>query len=583
MAGQKRWILLCIAGTVLFLGMTVALALASNGLFSDVENEQVATLSTGKVRSDSAVVRTRYVKVEFGYVQGDQFPEGASSILLNLFEDVSFQATKERLEKRSSTRYTWFGRVRGSAISEVILVVEDSVMAGNVLVDGEMYQIRAVNGGIHAIRKIDQSRFPEEAPPIPVDIAPDQSESLTVPTQTDDGSLIDVLVVYTAAAAAASSDIMAEIQLAVDETNQSYANSGIIQRVRLVHAAQVNYTETGKSDRDLARLQNPNGGHLDEVHSMRDAYGADLVSLWVENLDACGIGYLMRNVSTTFANHAFSVIARNCATGYYSFGHEMGHNMGANHDRYTDSSKGAYSYSHGYVDTCGMWRTVTAYNNECSDQKISCTRIPYWSNPSVNYLGNPTGISQKARDSANNVLTLNNTAHTVANFRACVVNTLEMVATLENPQNGKMVSGITTVHGWAIDGKGITKVELFVDGQFVGNIPYGGMRMDVKSAYPNYPNSGDSGFGMVLNYSNLSSGNHTISARVHNQDGKTLPLDATVTVKKFHGEFVEGMSPKTWLLKNNSVKIGADTRDYDIQIEWLDELQGYGITDVIPK
>jgi hypothetical protein len=395
--------------------------------------------------------------------------------------------------------------------------------------------------------------------------------------------LIDVLVVYTAAAAAASSNILAEIQLAVDETNQSYANSGIIQRVRLVHAAQVNYTETGKSDRDLARLQNPSDGHLDELHSMRDAYGADLVSLWVENLDACGIGYLMTNVSTSFERNAFSVIARNCATGYYSFGHEMGHNMGANHDRYADSRKGAYSYSHGYVDISGMWRTVMAYNNECNDQKISCTRIPYWSNPSVNYQGNPTGISQTDPDSANNVLTLNNTAYTVANFRASVVHPLEMVATLENPQNGKTVSGIATVHGWAIDGKGITKVELFIDGQFVGNIPYGGTRMDVKSAYPNYPNSEDSGFGMVFNYSILSSGNHTIRVRVHNQDGNTLPLDATATVKKFHGEFVEGMSPKTWLLKNNSVKIGADTRNYDIQIEWLDELQGYGITDVIPK
>ena len=219
----------------------------------------------------------------------------------------------------------------------------------------------------------------------------------------------------------------------------------------------------------------------------------------------------------------------------------------------------------------------------CSDHKISCTRIPYWSNPSVNYRGNPTGISLNDPDSADNVLTLNNTAYTVANFRASVANPLEMVATLENPQNGKTISGIATVHGWAIDGKGITKVELFVDGRFVGNIPYGGTRMDVKSAYPNYPNSGDSGFGMVLNYSLLSSGNHTISARVHNQDGKTLPLDATVTVKKFHGEFVEGMSPKIWLLKNNSVKIGADTRSYDIQIEWLDELQGYGITGVIPK
>ncbi len=61
-----------------------------------------------------------------------------------------------------------------------------------------------------------------------------------------------------------------------------------------------------------------------------------------------------------------------------------------------------------------------AYNNQCSDNGYDCTRIPYWSNPSVNYQGNPTGISQNSANSANNVLTLNNTAYTVANFRASI-------------------------------------------------------------------------------------------------------------------------------------------------------------------
>jgi hypothetical protein len=42
-----------------------------------------------------------------------------------------------------------------------------------------------------------------------------------------------------------------------------------------------------------------------------------------------------------------------------------------------------------------------------------CLRIPYFSNPSVNYLGNPTGtVSQ------NNARSINNTRTTVANFRS---------------------------------------------------------------------------------------------------------------------------------------------------------------------
>ena len=231
-------------------------------------------------------------------------------------------------------------------------------------------------------------------------------------------SIIDVLVVYTAATAGASGNITSEIQLAIDETNQAYANSGIVQRIRLVHSEQVAYVETGSSSEDLGRLKDPSDGYLDDVHSLRDMYGADVVSLWVENLgdDTCGIGYLMTGVSTSFAPHAFFVVARSCATGYYSFGHELGHVMGAHHDRYVATDPGAYTYSHGYVYTPDKWRTIMAYNNKCNDQGDYCTRIPYFSNPQVTYGGVPTGIPNSSSDSANNSLTLNNTAYTVANF-----------------------------------------------------------------------------------------------------------------------------------------------------------------------
>ena len=419
MLRQWQWVLFLGVGMAVLFGMTVIPGFAADELFSDAGDAQAAAFQMGGAATDPTVVRIRYVRVNFDRVRGSGVPEGAESVLLNLYGDLSYRAVRERIEKRSATRYTWFGRVDGAALSQVILVVEDGVMAGNIMVNGEVYQVRAVGEGVHSVRKIDQSKFPEEAPPIPVQTAPDQSEPLAPSSGADDGSTIDVLVVYTAAAASGSSNIMAEIQLGIDETNQSYADSGITQRVRLVHAAQVNYTETGKGDTDLTRLKNKSDGYLDEVHSMRDTYAADLVSFWVENMDACGIGYLMTTVSTAFASSGFSVVKRDCATGYYSFGHEMGHNMGAHHDRYaTKNEDGAYPYSHGYVYTPEKWRTVMAYNNQCTDNGYSCTRIPYWSNPGVDYQGSPTGISQNSPNSASNALTLNNTAYAVANFRS---------------------------------------------------------------------------------------------------------------------------------------------------------------------
>jgi hypothetical protein len=105
-----------------------------------------------------------------------------------------------------------------------------------------IYQIRPKGNGVHAIYEINQSAFPEETPPIPVDTPEDLAPPIPKP---DDGSIIDVMVVYTDDVADASANISAEIQLAIDETNTSYSNSGINQRLRLVHTTEMNYTETG--------------------------------------------------------------------------------------------------------------------------------------------------------------------------------------------------------------------------------------------------------------------------------------------------------------------------------------------------
>lgn len=157
------------------------------------------------------------------------------------------------------------------------------------------------------------------------------------------------------------------------------------------------------------------------------------------------------------------------------------------------------------------------------------------------------------------------------------------VAVLENPVSGQKVSGILPIYGWALDKKGITQVELFIDDQSIGNIPYGGTRMDVKNAYPDYPKAENSGFAMIWNYSILTSGDHSIKVRVHNQDGLTRDLDAMVTVKKFHGEFVDKVIPGERRLNNNVVTVGGIDKTYDITIDWSNASQGFQITDVIPK
>lgn len=157
------------------------------------------------------------------------------------------------------------------------------------------------------------------------------------------------------------------------------------------------------------------------------------------------------------------------------------------------------------------------------------------------------------------------------------------VAVLESPVDGRVVSGILPIYGWALDKKGIIKVELFIDDQWIANIPYGGTRNDVKTAYPDYPDAENSGFAMIFNYSVLTSGDHSIRVRVHNQDGLTKDLDAKVTVKKFHGELVEKVIPDKRRLNHNVVTVDGIDKTYDIKIDWSNISQGFEIIDVIPK
>ncbi len=370
------------------------------------------------------VLRSRLVEVDF-----DRLP-GEGALVLNLFDDVILTALPERVTANPPHGFAWSGRIAGASLSQVTLVVRDGILAGNVAVTGAFYQVRPVGDGVHVVRQIDQSAFPDEMEPIPVEL-PGNAPPAPLAAPADDGSIIDVLVVYTPDAASASANILAEIDLAVQETNNSYADSYVAQRVRLVHAAQVSYVEDGDISTDLARLQVPNDGYMDVVHGLRNTYGADEVVLLVSYPSGpyCGMAYLMSSVSSAFEAWAFAVVDVDCATGYYSFGHEMGHNMGARHDWYVDTNTSPYIHAHGYVNATQRWRTIMAYNNECSDGGFNCQRLPYWSNPDVLYSGIPMGVPEGTYPScspgqpnpncdADNRKTLNKTAYTVANFRA---------------------------------------------------------------------------------------------------------------------------------------------------------------------
>lgn len=336
-------------------------------------------------------------------------------VSMNLFNDTVYKVRFDQASYNGST-LVWSGTVEGDPGGQVVLAVTDKVVSGTLAArDGRTFRIANARGAVHWIEELDHAALPPDGQPIPVYLPPDTRR---VP-QADDGSLIDVLVVYTPAlrqALGGLTQMQNRIALGIAETNQGYSNSNVIQRVRLVHAAEINYAETGSLETDLERLTNPSDGFMDNVHALRNQYGADMVSLWVLSGDYCGLGWLMTSASPAFESRAFSVVRGDCATGHYSFAHEMGHNQGSQHNVENAKGPGVFRYSYGYQQAAvtPYFRTIMAY--PCAT--VNCQRLNYWSNPDQRYQGIATGTAI-----ANNARSLNQTRATAANWRQSVVAT----------------------------------------------------------------------------------------------------------------------------------------------------------------
>jgi len=352
-----------------------------------------------------------------------------SAVRLSVAPGVDVVALGERVESRADNDVSWAGPLRGG-FGWVQMVLSGGDVTATVTVGQAQYSIEPLGNGLHAVSRIDQNKFPPEHtadnptgaldPSPPADFLKAMAAKGgnggggTDPgTGTETGgiqavSTINVLVVYTASAASAAGNITSKIQLAVDETNQSYVNSGISINMVRVHTAQVTYTESGKTfSQHVAALRSTTDGIMDNVHTLRNTYGADMVILVVNDTEACGIASSIGSTATT----AFAVADQSCITGYYSFGHELGHLQGARHDRFVDSSTSPYAYGHGFIPSSKNWRTVMAYGNNCAN----CQRIQWWSNPLKTYPS--TGQVMGTAAYEDNARVLNLTAPTVALYR----------------------------------------------------------------------------------------------------------------------------------------------------------------------
>jgi len=229
------------------------------------------------------------------------------------------------------------------------------------------------------------------------------------------GTTVDVVVFYTQSVLEWHVDedgVIALVQESIVKANTAFTNSEIDLELRLVGVEFTDLVENGSDfGVDLDRIAKRDGV-ADAILDKRVEVGADLVCLFgmYSTESQSGIAYILSSEEGNAAT-GFSVVDARVATTSNVFTHEIGHNLGAAHDRENAEIDGLYSYSYGYrfeISTGAQLRTLMAYSPG--------VRIEHFSNPDVLVDGKRTGVQAGAEGEADNARTLRSASAKVSGY-----------------------------------------------------------------------------------------------------------------------------------------------------------------------
>ena len=276
-------------------------------------------------------------------------------IVIQLPTGIDYVSRKTGAQYLDANSFSWHGELVGEQKGFLSFAKVSGVFHGSLsLTGGVFYSINGKAGNLSIAESVSFKKkscgvcaFVKSGSPLPPD--PRMAAQPAKSWRNGDANLIDLLVIYPGVVTTevgGSTEVEALIAGAVSDSNLAYSNSLVPLQLRVVHTVEINYTPTGLLDTELSRLQNSNDGYFDEVHDLRDQYGADLVCMLTTDSDAGGLASTMTHPSMSFESSGFNVnVWTQLGAPNYTLAHEIGHNMGCLHNREDSTWDSGYEFS----------------------------------------------------------------------------------------------------------------------------------------------------------------------------------------------------------------------------------------------
>ena len=327
------------------------------------------------------------------YALAGEPDDATSRIVIPIGDNQQVTLVRTSME-RTDKGVIWRGTVEDSGERAVLLWWRDGRLTGEFSREGHVYTVMNIGGDLRAMLESEPSVLPPDHPdnfsePYPSDgrdalpnVVPISADELK--TLESKKIVIDVMMLYTKRAASHyMRDPTDVLQLAIERVNETFRNSALGNiSLRLVHTQAVDYDEQGSEEfTDLYRMVDGDEPFKD-VRRLRAEKHAAIVGMVVDDPRGCGLSTRV----APDAEEAYFVVHYSCAAIALSIAHEIGHILGARHDRQSDPDNTPFPYGHGYINGT-KWRDIMSYPEGCN----GCPRLPFWSNPRVLYKGEPTG------------------------------------------------------------------------------------------------------------------------------------------------------------------------------------------------